>query len=138
MLSNVCKSKTPVSRFFIFVTIYIHIYFYMHVCMYVCIMLPYKLLILPLRTLSIRTLIISSFVYNFIWISIFPNLLDTSDNDVLSPEQSLHQKFSNSTANHIEYVRAVRESINEYELYRQRAKPARYIRIYELIQLLLL
>ncbi|XP_065364888.1 uncharacterized protein LOC135957967 [Calliphora vicina] len=43
----------------------------------------------------------------------------------LTPEESLNRKFAYSPANHTEYVRAVRESIKEYELYRRRVKPSR-------------
>lgn len=47
------------------------------------------------------------------------------DNNVLTPDESLYKTFGNRAANHTEYVRAVRESLKEYELYRQRVKPAR-------------
>uniref|UniRef100_A0A1I8P6B9 Lipase domain-containing protein n=1 Tax=Stomoxys calcitrans TaxID=35570 RepID=A0A1I8P6B9_STOCA len=43
----------------------------------------------------------------------------------LTPDQSLNQKFANSNGNHSELVRAVRESLREYELYRERQKRSR-------------
>ncbi|XP_073833569.1 uncharacterized protein [Musca autumnalis] len=43
----------------------------------------------------------------------------------LTPDEALNRKFANSNANHSELVRAVRESLKEYELYKERQKRSR-------------
>uniref|UniRef100_A0A1I8MV01 Lipase domain-containing protein n=1 Tax=Musca domestica TaxID=7370 RepID=A0A1I8MV01_MUSDO len=62
--------------------------------------------------------------------SVIASSLQTTENhenseSLLTPAEILNRKFANSNANHSELVRAVRESLKEYELYKLKQKRSR-------------